>query len=529
MTGGEAGGEAIGCSHLWKAFGACVSNRDVSLSVARGEVHAVVGENGAGKSTLMRALYGLVPPDAGEVRIGGEVVAHPSPAESLARNVGMVHQHFMLVPTLTVAENAMLGHEPTRVGLLDRKRVARELGELAKRLGLEVDPARRVSSLSVGEQQRVEILKVLWRGADVLILDEPTAVLTPAEVTELFVVLQRLVADGKTVILVTHKLDEVMALAQRVTVMRRGQVVATLETRATSAAQLAQAMVGRELSPGPPRPLAVAADARERLIVEHLTVTRAGTRALDDVSLSVRAGEILGVAGVEGNGQSELALAVAGVLHPRAVVGVLQPRAARIHAGRILVDGVDVTRDGVRARHRRGVGHVPEDRLARGVVGEFSVAENVLLGRDDVYGRRLGGVDRKRLSADTRRIIERLDVRPAEPDASIAALSGGNQQKVVVGRELLRNLSVLVCAQPTRGVDVGAIERIHSELAHARTGGKAVLLISADLDELLALSDRIGVLYRGRVAGCVVNVAQTASERAALRHEIGAMMLGAGA
>ena len=502
--------EAIGCAHLWKRFGAVVANRDVSLSIARGEVHAVIGENGAGKSTLMRALYGLSPPDAGEVRIGGEVVPHPSVAEAIARKVGMVHQHFMLVPTLTAAENVVLGREPRRGPFVDGARAEREMAELSQRFGLRVEPRRLVAQLSVGEAQRVEIIKVLWRGAEVLILDEPTAVLTPPEVAELFDVLRQLTAGGKTVILVTHKLDEVLALATRVTVMRRGELVAAVvDPRATSAAELARLMVGRDLAAAPPRPL-VGGDSepRERLRVEQLTVARAdGALALDDVSLSVRAGEILGVAGVEGNGQSELALAVAGVLG-----------APWLRKGRILVNGRDVTRAGVRARQRLGVAHVPEDRHARGVILEFTVAENVRLGHESLDGARL--------AADCRRIIERLDVRPPEPRARMAALSGGNQQKVVVGRELGRELSVLICAQPTRGVDVGAVERIHAELAHARVAGKAVLLISADLDELLTLSDRIGVLYRGRVAGCVDN---PPSRRAQVRAEVAALMLGAGA
>jgi simple sugar transport system ATP-binding protein len=495
-------GEAIGCGHLWKRFGPVVANRDVSLSIMRGEVHAVIGENGAGKSTLMRALYGMAPPDAGEVRIGGEIVARPSVAEAIARKVGMVHQHFMLVPTLTAAENVVLGREPHLGPFVAHKRAEREIAELSERFGLRVEPRRLVSSLSVGEAQRVEIVKVLWRGADVLILDEPTAVLTPPEVAELFDVLRQLVADGKTVVLVTHKLDEVLALATRATVLRRGEVVGSLDPRTTSAAELARVMVGRDLAPTPPRPI-FTGESRERLRVEHLTVARAdGTLALDDVSLSVRGGEILGVAGVEGNGQSELALSIAGLAAPR--------------AGKILVDGRDVTRASVRTRQQLGVGHIPEDRHARGVVLDFTVAENVRLGRE--------ALDATTLQRDTRRLIERLDVRPTDPQAKMSSLSGGNQQKVVVGRELLRELCVLLCAQPTRGVDVGAIERIHAELAHARVAGRAVLLISADLDELLALSDRIGVLYRGRVAGCVDNLAE---RRDAVRAEVGAMMLGA--
>ncbi|HXU74855.1 MAG TPA: ABC transporter ATP-binding protein [Polyangia bacterium] len=495
--------EAIGCSHVWTRFGAVVANRDVSLSVMRGEVHAVIGENGAGKSTLMRALYGMHPPDAGEVRIGGEIIARPSVPAAIARKVGMVHQHFMLVPTLTAAENVVLGREPWRGPFVDLRRAEREIGELSERFGLRVEPRRLVSSLSVGEAQRVEIVKVLWRGADVLILDEPTAVLTPLEVGELFGVLRELVADGKTVVLVTHKLDEVLQLATRVTVMRRGEVVGSLDPRNTTAGELARTMVGRDLVAAPPRPI-FAGESRERLRVEGLTVTRDdGTRALDDVSLSVRGGEILGVAGVEGNGQSELTLAIAGVIAQR--------------SGRILVDGHDVSHDSVRARRDRGVAHVPEDRHARGVVLGFSIADNVRLGDDALDGAKLAKV--------TRSVIDRLDVRPPEPRATMATLSGGNQQKVVVGRELSREHGVLVCAQPTRGVDVGAIERIHAEIAHARVAGKAVLLVSADLDELFALADRIGVLFRGRVVGCVDNVPE---RRAELRGEIAALMLGAG-
>jgi ABC-type uncharacterized transport system ATPase subunit len=498
--------EAIGCSHVWRrCANGVIANRDISFSVARGEIHAVIGENGAGKTTLMRALYGLVPPDEGQVRIGGVVVAHPSVTEAILRKVGMVHQHFMLVPTLTAAENVVLGREPTRGPFVDGKRAARELGELSARYGLSVDPARLVSSLSVGEAQRVEICKVLWRGADVLILDEPTAVLTPPEVAQLFAVLRTLVAGGKTVVLVTHKLDEVLALATRVTVLRRGAVVAALDARTTTAAALAHAMIGRDPAPAPPRPAAVAADARERLRVERLSVRRAdGSLAVDDVSLHVRAGEILGLAGVEGNGQSELTLALAGVM----------PAAH----GRVILDGHDVSMVDVRGRQQRGLGHVPDDRLARGVILDFSLQENVRLGRD--------ALDGPALAAETARIVAQLDVRPPDPNATMAALSGGNQQKLVVGRELGRPPSVLLCAQPTRGVDVGAVERIHAALAEARQAGQALLLVSADLDELLALCDRIAVIYRGRLVGLVDNAPGRRDE---VRARVGALMLGAAA
>jgi general nucleoside transport system ATP-binding protein len=492
--------EAIGCDHVWKRYGDLIANKDVSLSVAQGSVHAVIGENGAGKSTLMKALYGMSPPDSGEVRLRGQVVARPSVTEALERGVGMVHQHFMLVGTLSVAENVMLGRESF---LLDVDAVAAQLDEMSKKYGLAVDPRRRVDELSVGEAQRVEIVKVLWRGAEVLILDEPTAVLTPLEVNELFGVLRQLVAGGKTVVLVTHKLDEVLSLADEVTVMRRGEVVAQVKTKGTSAPELARLMVGREVVATETRARnPVDAAAPLRLSVESLTLPRVG-----GVSFQVRRGEILGVAGVEGNGQTELALALAGVLP--------------VETGRVLLDGHDVTSERVRARQRRGLAHIPEDRHGRGLVLPFTVEDNLLLGREDHYARALA-LDFARLHGDTLDLIGRYDVRPPEAAAPAAALSGGNQQKVVVGRELLRKPSVILCAQPTRGVDVGAIERIHEELLAARAAGCAILLFSAELDELIALADRIAVMFRGRLVGIVDN-----ADRRAPRERLGSMMLGA--
>jgi simple sugar transport system ATP-binding protein len=499
--------ESIGCSHVWKRFGEVVANRDVSLSVARGSIHALIGENGAGKSTLMRALYGLSPPDAGEVRIGGEAVV-PSVEEAIRRRVGMVHQHFMLVPTLTVAENVVLGREPRRGLELDLAKAEREISALAAQHGLELDPRRLVGELSVGEAQRVEIVKVLWRGADVLILDEPTAVLTPLDLERLFAVLRGLGSAGKTIVLVTHKLDEVLSLAGCVTVMRRGQVVLERDTAGAQPAELARAMVGRDVLLAAERGPAPPEDAPVRLAIEALTVDRDdGVRALDGVSLSVRRGEILGVAGVEGNGQTELALAIAGLLPSR---------------GRVLLDGVDLARDDVRARQRRRLAHVPEDRRERGLVLDFTIEENLLLGRERDYAAGFGTIDRAHLQKDARALIDRLGVRPADERAPARALSGGNQQKIVVGRELGRDPAVLVAAQPTRGVDVGAIERIHAELLALKARGGAVLLISAELDELLALCDRIAVLYRGRLRGVLDN-----DDRERVRAEVGARMLGA--
>jgi simple sugar transport system ATP-binding protein len=494
--------EALGCSHVTKRFGDILANRDVSLSIEKGEIHAVVGENGAGKSTLMRALFGLNPPDEGEVRIGGARVERPSAAASIARGVGMVHQHFMLVPTLTVAENVMLGRE------VPLAQCEREIAALAEKYRLAIEPGRRVAELSVGEAQRVEIVKVLWRGAEVLILDEPTAVLTPVEVEQLFGVLRELKAAGRTVVLVTHKLDEVRALADRVTVLRRGQTVAAFDAQKTSPAELARAMVGRDVVLELERPPRAVHGDKPRLACEKLTVMRAdGSRAVDQVSLAVEAGEILGIAGVEGNGQTELGLALCGLVSS---------------SGAVSIDGLQLGPKNVRERQKLGLGHIPEDRHARGLILEFSVEENLLLGRDAEYTQR-GVLDRRALRRDTDELIRDFDVRPPEPTAPARALSGGNQQKIVVGRELGRKLAALVCAQPTRGVDVGAIERIHAELLEARANGVAILLFSAELDELLALADRICVMVRGRFVDEVVNE----GERGALKQRLGARMLGA--
>jgi simple sugar transport system ATP-binding protein len=450
-----------------------------------------------------------MPPDRGEVRFFGQPVARPSVELAIQKRIGMVHQHFMLVDTLTVAENVVLGREPLRGLRVDLGRAMRELSALGREYGLEVEPMRQVADLSVGERQRVEILKVLWRGADVLILDEPTALLTPPEVEQLFAVLRKLTRAEKSVILVTHKLDEVMAFCQRLTVMRRGEVVARLATAETNPAELARQMVGREMkvfSPPEPHP-----GGRTRLEVERLTVLRAdGTTALSQVSFSVAAGEVLGVASVQGNGESELGLAIAGLVP--------------ITEGRIRIDQKEMTGARVRARQRAGLGHVPEDRHARGLVLSFSVEKNVLLGREDELAPRVL-VERNRLHQLTQQLLEDFDVRPRDADAIAGTLSGGNQQKVVIGRELGRQLSVLLCAQPTRGVDVGAVERIHEELRAVAKKGIAILLISSELDELFRLAHRILVLYRGKVAGIYDN----AGDAAKLRVEIGRQMLGASA
>jgi simple sugar transport system ATP-binding protein len=501
---------AIRLTGIEKSFGPVRANRGASLEVAPGEIHALVGENGAGKSTLMRVLSGMYTPNGGTMQVNGRDVTGWTTAQAIAAGVGMVHQHFMLVPTLTVAENIVLGREITRGGQLDRAAAERAVAELCEHTGLVVAPNRKVSDLSVGEAQRVEILKTLYRGARILILDEPTAVLSPPEVEELWRVLARMRDGGDTIVLITHKLDEVMAISNTVTVMRHGQTVGRVATRHTSPAELARLMVGRDVAlAGDAAPIpahTVSADQRLALDVRELTVADARkAHAVDAVSFSIAPGEILGIAGVEGNGQTELIEALAG----------LRPTAA----GAILLDGRDITRLSVRARGDAGLSHIPEDRHRRGLILDYSIAENLVLGQQHRFSHR-GALDEAAIAENARRQIERYDIRPADAAAPARALSGGNQQKIVVAREMARDFSVLVAAQPTRGVDVGAIEFIHTQLRDARAAGKAVLLISADLAEVLALSDRIAVMYGGRFAA-VLPRAQASKE------VLGAYMTGA--
>ncbi len=485
------GAVAVSMRGIDKSFGPVRANRGASLEVARGEIHALVGENGAGKSTLMRVLSGMYTPSAGTMIVNGHDVTGWTTARAIAAGVGMVHQHFMLVPTLTVAENIVLGREITSAGQLDRRAAERAVADLGARTGLVVAPGRKVSDLSVGEAQRVEILKTLYRGAKILILDEPTAVLSPPEVGELWRVLARMRDAGDTIILITHKLDEVMEISDTVTVMRHGQTVGRVATRDTSPAQLARMMVGRDVvlageGQPAPEPTVSAATQQPALEVRELTVADPRkAHAVDAVSFSVAPGEILGIAGVEGNGQTELIEAIAGL---RAVA-----------SGAVLLDGRDLTRQSVRERGDAGLSHIPEDRQQRGLVLDYSIAENLVLGQQHRFSRH-GMLDEARIADNARRQIDRFDIRPVDPAAPARALSGGNQQKVVVAREMGRDFSVLLAAQPTRGVDVGAIEFIHTQLRNARAEGKAVLLVSADLTEVLALSDRIAVMYGGRFA-----------------------------
>jgi general nucleoside transport system ATP-binding protein len=503
---------AIKLTGIDKRFGAVRANRGASLEVAAGEIHALVGENGAGKSTLMRILAGLIPADAGTAAVDGRDVTGWRTADAIAAGVGMVHQHFMLVPTLTVAENVVLGREPHRGPQLDLARATAEVNEVAARYGLRVDAARVVGELSVGEAQRVEILKALFRGARLLILDEPTAVLSPPEVQDLWKVLRALRQSGGTIVLITHKLDEVMQLSDRITVMRRGETVARMVTSATSPGEIARAMVGREVAlagaaaetAGAP----VVAGAAAALTVHELVVPGARRpRDVDGVSLTVAAGEILGIAGVEGNGQSALLDAIAG----------LRPAAH----GAVLLGGRDITQLAVRERAALGLAHIPEDRHRRGLVLDYSVADNLILGRQDRYAR-WGRLDRARIAENARAAVARFDIRPDDPSLPARALSGGNQQKVVIAREMGGDFSVLLAAQPTRGVDVGAIEFIHAQLRAARAAGKAVLLVSAELQEILALADRVAVMYGGRIVGLMPRA--RASEAS-----LGPLMTGAGA
>jgi ABC-type uncharacterized transport system ATPase subunit len=465
-----------------------VANDHIDLTVEPGEVHALLGENGAGKSTLMNQLYGLLQPDEGEVLVDGEARTFRSPRDAIAAGIGMVHQHFMLVPVFTVAENIALGAERTRAGFLDRRRARREVIEVSERYGLPVDPDALVENLPVGAQQRVEIVKALTRDVDLLILDEPTAVLTPQETEELLTVMRGLAAAGKSIVFITHKLKEVKQIADRITVIRRGRTVGTASPT-TPEDELAALMVGRavslEVSKAPVEP------GREVLKISNLIVDDdRGVRAVDGVDLVVRAGEVLGIAGVQGNGQTELVEAVMGLRPPR--------------GGEITVDNEDLTKMSTKKILRSGIGYVPEDRSLDGVVKEFSVAENLVLDQYDraPYGNAFR-LNPAAVASAARERVEQFDIRTSSPDSAVSTLSGGNQQKVVVARELSRPLRLFIASQPTRGVDVGSIEFIHGRIVHERDVGTAVLVVSSELDEVVGLADRIAVMYRGRILAIV--------------------------
>jgi simple sugar transport system ATP-binding protein len=471
---------------ITKRFPGVVANKDIDIAVQRGHVHAIVGENGAGKSTLMKILYGEQKPDEGRISVEGREVAFASPADAIAAGVGMVHQHFMLADNLTVLENVVLGAEPTRSGgLLDFAAARRRIKEISDSYGLDVRPDALVEGLGVGDRQRVEILKVLFRGAQILILDEPTAVLVPHEVDELFDNLRELKTEGLTVIFISHKLDEVLAVADEITVIRRGTTVATVSPRAVTSRQLAELMVGSEL-PVPELRESTVTD-RPVLAVEDLTVLSPDGRAVvDSVSFVIHSGEILGIAGVEGNGQAELVEAIMG-MHPAA-------------SGRVLLGDLDVSARSTRARREAGMGFIPEDRHRQALLLEAPLWENRILGHQTQPPNASGlWIDRAGARKGTEAIVRNYDVRTPGIDVLASALSGGNQQKFIVGREMDSDPKVLIAAHPTRGVDVGAQAAIWDHMRNARIRGLAVLLISADLDELIGMSDTLKVILRGRL------------------------------
>jgi ABC-type uncharacterized transport system ATPase subunit len=473
-----------------KSFGAVQANRDINLAIERGTIHGIIGENGAGKSTLMSILYGFYHADSGEIRVAGQPAAIDTPNDAIAAGIGMVHQHFMLVDNFTVLENVILGVEGAPLLGSGIARARSELERLEHEYGLEVDPDALIENLPVGLQQRVEILKALYRGADTLILDEPTGVLTPPEADHLFRILRMLKEQGKTIVLITHKLREIMAVTDNVSVMRQGQMVATRRTADTTVEELAELMVGRrvllQVEKGAARPGAV------KLKVENLTVRDSrGVTMVDDVSFEVRAGEIVGIAGVAGNGQSELIEAISGI--------------RRAVSGEVHLDGVPIGVTGAAdpaALRDQGLAHVPEDRHHMGLVLAFEQNENSILGyHDDPKYLKGPFLDLDAIRRDAREKIEKYDIRPGDPRLRTANFSGGNQQKIVLAREMERDPGVLIVGQPTRGVDVGAIEFIHKRLIAMRDAGKAVLLVSVELDEIRSLSDRILVMCGGRVVG----------------------------
>ncbi|NTU84361.1 MAG: ABC transporter ATP-binding protein [Chloroflexales bacterium] len=491
---------------ITKRFPGVIANDKVSLKLHKGEVLALLGENGAGKSTLMNILYGLYSQDEGEILVNGEPIRASSPHESIQRGIGMVHQHFQLVPVMTVTENVMLGNEVVRGGLLDQRKVAEQIQVISRRYGLEVNPDALIADLDVGAQQRVEIIKALYRNADILILDEPTAVLTPQEADDLVRVMRTLTEQGKSLIFITHKLREVLEVADRIIVLRSGRVVGETTPASSSEASLAAMMVGRavilkvdkdEARPGAPvlevRGLRVRDDRR--------------LMAVDGVDLQVRAGEILGVAGVQGNGQTELVQALTGLRPPE--------------AGTITIGGQPVTGASPRVISELGVAHIPEDRQRDGVVTSYPLTDNAVLEMYYLEPFARGIVrDEQAITAHTERLVKQFDVRTPSVTVPASSLSGGNQQKLIVAREFSRELKLLIAAQPTRGIDVGSIEFIHNQIVKKRDEGVAVLVVSAELDEILSLSDRITVMYHGKVVATVKNGELT-------REQLGLLMAGA--
>ena len=486
MTSSLPDTPVLSLSGITKRFGTLTANDDVSIDIVPGRIHCLLGENGAGKATLMNVRFGRLPPDEGTIRLGDEGLELRDPGQAMAAGIGMVHQHFMLIPPFTVAENMVLGHEPGKLGLLDVSQARRRVRELSERYHLAVDPDALVADLPVGIQQRVEILKSLALDARYLVFDEPTAVLTPQEIGELMGVMRALRDEGRAIVFITHKLREVLEVADDITVIRRGKVVGRAEPTSTEA-DLAAMMVGRSVelrvAKHPPAP------GGDRLVISDLVVADAsGTMAVDHLDLTVRGGEIIVIAGVQGNGQSELAEALLGTMVP---VG-----------GSITLDGTDITQLSPAKTLKTGLGYVPEDRHRDGFIGEFSIAQNLVLDNLDEFSHH-GNLQMRRINENAVKLVRQFDIRASSHTQPAKSLSGGNQQKVVLARELSRPLSLLLANQPTRGVDVGAIEFLHNRIVAERDRGTAVLIISTELEEVESLADRIAVMYRGRIIGVV--------------------------
>ncbi|MDS4415279.1 ABC transporter ATP-binding protein [Streptococcus pneumoniae] len=474
---------------ITKVFGGFVANDKINLHLRKGEIHALLGENGAGKSTLMNMLAGLLEPTSGEIAVNGQVVNLDSPSKAASLGIGMVHQHFMLVEAFTVAENIILGSELTKNGVLDIAGASKEIKALSERYGLAVDPSAKVADISVGAQQRVEILKTLYRGADILIFDEPTAVLTPSEIDELMAIMKNLVKEGKSIILITHKLDEIRAVSDRVTVIRRGKSIETVEIAGATNADLAEMMVGRSVSfkteKQASKPKEVVLSIKDLVVNENR-----GVPAVKNLSLDVRAGEIVGIAGIDGNGQSELIQAITGL--------------RKVESGSIELKGDSIVGLHPRQITELSVGHVPEDRHRDGLILEMMISENIAL---QTYYKephsKNGILNYSNITSYAKKLMEEFDVRAASELVPAAALSGGNQQKAIIAREIARDPDLLIVSQPTRGLDVGAIEYIHKRLIEERDNGKAVLVVSFELDEILNVSDRIAVIHDGKIQGIV--------------------------
>ncbi|VJS59380.1 ABC transporter ATP-binding protein [Streptococcus pneumoniae] len=490
---------------ITKVFGGFVANDKINMHLRKGEIHALLGENGAGKSTLMNMLAGLLEPTSGEIAVNGQVVNLDSPSKAASLGIGMVHQHFMLVEAFTVAENIILGSELTKNGVLDIAGASKEIKALSERYGLAVDPSAKVADISVGAQQRVEILKTLYRGADILIFDEPTAVLTPSEIDELMASMKNLVKEGKSIILITHKLDEIRAVSDRVTVIRRGKSIETVEIAGATNADLAEMMVGRSVSfkteKQASKPKEVVLSIKDLVVNENR-----GVPAVKNLSLDVRAGEIVGIAGIDGNGQSELIQAITGL--------------RKVESGSIELKGDSIVGLHPRQITELSVGHVPEDRHRDGLILEMMISENIAL---QTYYKephsKNGILNYSNITSYAKKLMEEFDVRAASELVPAAALSGGNQQKAIIAREIDRDPDLLIVSQPTRGLDVGAIEYIHKRLIEERDNGKAVLVVSFELDEILNVSDRIAVIHDGKIQGIV-------SPETTNKQELGVLMAG---